>query len=108
MSDSEMADVDSDADDIEEADDREEKDYILVARQVIHIRIPVRARDDDEARQIGCDALAGMRFKTYIHNYDGRRGAEMIGLEEEGRPAQDVTFDTGERPDTDDVEVEQE
>lgn len=107
MSNVDMDDVETDADDIEEEDDREDREYIIEAAQTIIVRFRVSARDDDEARQEGQDVLHGMRFKTYIHNYDGRSGAEMIGLEENGRPCNDVSFDIPERPDSDEMTVEE-
>lgn len=107
LTDVDLSDVESDADDIDYEDDRPLKEFDIIVKPEIYLRLRISARDDDEALERGCEELRGMRFKTYISDYAGSTHGETIGVTKNGRLSHQVHFDLPERPDGNDMEVEE-
>lgn len=98
--------VDDDVDD--DDDDGYEKDYTVSIEVPITLRIPVSAFNPNHAKRVAREFATKLRFKSYVHSYDGKSAAEMIGLEERGgKPCKEVRFDTPELLDTSEMEVEE-
>lgn len=90
---------------IEDDDILEVYDVTVEVPLTLHFK--VEAKDEEDAAETANNKLREMRFKTYVHNYDGRSAAEMLGLENShGQPCNDVTFDYPERPSWGEVSIE--
>lgn len=99
------SDDDSDDDDEdEEEDEGYEEDYTVVIPVTISLRVRTSAMNPGVAKMIARDLVKDLRFKTYHHAHT----AEMIGLtDRQGVPCSQVSLDTPELIDTDNMTVEE-